>query len=71
MLFFLPACNGYIEDFSHIWRECWRILCAGGILIAALDNGANFLFEQEKEPLVVENRLRGSAIQRKTILGDS
>lgn len=54
---FHPISNCYIEDMSHIWRECYRVLKHGGVLIAGLDNGVNFLFEEEAEPLVVVNPL--------------
>lgn len=49
-LIFHPVSNCYIEDVMHVWRECYRILKPGGRLMAGLDNGVNFLFdENEKE----------------------
>lgn len=56
-LIFHPVSNCYIEDVQHVWNECLRILKPGGILLAGMDNGINFLFEDDAEPLVVVNRL--------------
>lgn len=44
-LVFHPVSNCYIRDVDHVWRECARILKRGGLLMAGLDNGINFLFE--------------------------
>ena len=30
------------------WRECWRVLRPGGLLMAGLDNGFNFLFDDDE-----------------------
>lgn len=48
-LIFHPVPNCYIEDVMHVWRECHRILKPGGLLMAGLDNGMNFLFEDEDD----------------------
>ena len=55
---FHPVSNCYIEDVHHVWRECYRILRPGGVLVAGLDNGLSYIFnDSEKEPLTVENAL--------------
>lgn len=51
-LIFHPVSNCYVEDVMHVWRECYRVLKKGGRLMAGLDNGFNFLFEEENELLV-------------------
>ena len=51
-LIFHPVSNCYIQDVQHVWRECARVLRPGGILMAGLDNGFNFLFEGEDESLI-------------------
>lgn len=48
-LIFHPVSNCYIEDVMHVWKECYRILKPGGRLMAGLDNGINFLFDEENE----------------------
>ena len=48
-LIFHPVSNCYIEDVMHVWKECYRILKKGGRLMAGLDNGFNFLFDEENE----------------------
>ena len=48
-LIFHPVSNCYIEDVQHVWDECFRILRPGGLLMAGLDNGFNFLFGGEDE----------------------
>ncbi len=47
-LVFHPVSNCYIEDVMHVWRECHRILKPGGLLMAGLDNGVNFLFDEDE-----------------------
>ena len=56
-IIFHPVSNCYIEDVQHVWNECYRVLKPGGVLLAGMDNGMNFLFAQDEEPLVVVNRL--------------
>ncbi len=46
---FHPVSNCYIKDVFHVWRECARVLKKGGILMAGLDNGINYLFEGDDE----------------------
>lgn len=50
-LIFHPVSNCYIEDVMHVWRECYRILKKGGRLMAGLDNGFNFLFDEEEKEI--------------------
>ena len=55
-LIFHPVSNNYVEDVYHIWNECYRILKKGGRLLSGLDNGIDYLFD-ENEPLKVVNPL--------------
>ena len=49
-LIFHPVANCYIEEVKPLWKECFRILKHGGILLSGFDNGINYLFnENEKE----------------------
>lgn len=62
-LIFHPVSNCYIEDVQHVWNECYRILKPGGVLLAGMDNGVNFLFsewdedEDDTRALVVDTKL--------------
>ncbi len=56
-LIFHPVSNCYIEDVRHVWRECYRVLKPGGVLLAGLDNGVNFLIDDFDEPITVNNSL--------------
>lgn len=53
-LIFHPVSNCYIREVCPLWRECARVLKPGGLLMAGLDNGLNFLFEEGDE-----SRIRG------------
>lgn len=55
-IIFHPVSNSYVEDVYHIWNECYRVLKKDGRLLAGMDNGINYLFE-ENEPLKVVNPL--------------
>ena len=46
-IIFHPVSNCYIKDVQHVWNECVRVLKRGGILLAGMDNGFNFLFDDE------------------------
>ena len=54
-LIFHPVSNCYVEEVEPIWRECWRVLKPGGVLLAGLDNGINYLFDGEDETRVVDS----------------
>ena len=51
-IIFHPVSNIYVEEVKPIFRECFRILKSGGILLSGLDNGVNF-FVGEDERLIV------------------
>ncbi len=48
-LIFHPVSNCYIEHVRPVWNECYRILKKGGILMAGLDNGFNYLFDEDEK----------------------
>ncbi len=54
-LIFHPVSNCYVEEVKPIWKECFRVLKPGGILLAGLDNGINFLFAGDDETTVVNS----------------
>ena len=47
-----PVSNCYIEQVLPVWRECARILRPGGLLMAGLDNGVNFITDDDEERIV-------------------
>ncbi len=47
-----PVSNCYIREVEPVWRECFRILKPGGILLAGMDNGINYLFDEAETMLV-------------------
>lgn len=56
-IIFHPVSNVYVEDVYPVWRECARVLRPGGLLLTGLDNGMNFLVKDDKEPLIIANKL--------------
>ncbi|MGZ1248490.1 class I SAM-dependent methyltransferase, partial [Lactobacillus delbrueckii subsp. bulgaricus] len=42
-----PVANCYVEKVKPIWKECYRVLKKGGVLLVGLDNGINYLFDSE------------------------
>ncbi len=55
-IIFHPVSNVYIKDVEHVFKECFRVLKKGGILLAGLDNGINFIVNEDNEKVIV-NRL--------------
>lgn len=50
-LIFHPVSNCYVEEVRPIWRECFRVLKKGGILLAGMDNGMNYIFDESETTL--------------------
>ncbi len=48
---FHPVSNCYIEEVLPVWQECHRVLKTGGVLIAGMDNGINYIFDEEETTL--------------------
>ena len=46
-----PVSNVYVEDVYPIWKECFRVLKKGGILLSGLDNGINFAYDDKETSL--------------------
>lgn len=47
-----PVSNCYIEEVLPVWRECFRVLRSGGRLIAGLDNGVNYIVDENEAQVV-------------------
>ena len=51
-LIFHPVSNCYIRDVRHVWRECYRVLKSGGLLLSGLDNSINFIVDNDEKTIV-------------------
>lgn len=72
-LIFHPVSNCYVEDVLPIWRECYRILKKGGILLSGLDNGIGFAFNEEETEIKYKlpfNPLKDEQVYEDSIKGD-
>jgi len=72
-LIFHPVSNCYVEDVLPIWRECHRVLKRGGILLAGLDNGLAYAFDDGGEQFVRRlpfNPLKDPALYEYSIRND-
>ena len=54
-LIFHPVSNCYVREVLPIWKECFRVLKNGGVLLAGLDNGVNYIVDGNETRIV--NRL--------------
>jgi len=68
-LIFHPVSNCYIENVLPVWKECYRVLKKGGILLAGLDNGINFIFNDEETAII--HKLPFNPLQDKQLYEDS
>ena len=55
-LIFHPVSNCYVEEVCPIFRECFRVLKSGGILLSGLDNGINYITGEDEK--IIVNTLR-------------
>ena len=51
-LIFHPVSNCYVREVKPIFKECYRILKHGGILLGGYDNGINYLVDEEEKMIV-------------------
>ncbi len=51
-LIFHPVANCYVRDVRHVWRECWRVLKPGGVLLSGVDHYVNYIVDEAEERIV-------------------
>lgn len=51
-LIFHPVSNCYVREVKPIWKECFRVLKRGGALLAGLENGLNYVFDEDETDIV-------------------
>ena len=54
-IIFHPVSNCYVREVEPIWRECFRVLRPGGVLIAGMDHFVNYMVNDDETMIV--NRL--------------
>ena len=67
---FHPVSNCYVEEVEPVWRECFRVLKPVGVLLAGVDNGINYLFEEDSAALTRPlpfNPLRDEELYRTSV----
>lgn len=50
-IIFFPVSNVYIEEAKPVFKECYRILRQGGRLLSGLDNGVNFMTDDDEKEI--------------------
>lgn len=51
-IIFHPVSNCYVEEVEPIFKECYRVLKKGGILLCGLDIGTNYIVNENEEKIV-------------------
>ena len=51
-IIFHPVSNCYIKDVRPVWKECFRVLKKGGVLLSGIDNNINYLVDEDEERII-------------------
>ncbi|WP_298593856.1 class I SAM-dependent methyltransferase [uncultured Mitsuokella sp.] len=49
---FHPVSNCYVEDVAFVFREAYRVLKYGGMLLSGLNNEINYMVDKEEKEIV-------------------
>ena len=52
-LVFHPVSNCYVEEVRPIWKECFRILKPGGMLLSGTDHYINYIVDAEEKQIII------------------
>ena len=72
-LIFHPVSNCYVEEVKPIFKECFRVLKKGGILLCGLDNGFAYIFDETGSNIKYKlpfNPLKDSKVYEDSIKND-
>ena len=47
-----PVSNCYVKSVKPIWKECYRVLKHGGVLIAGTDHYVNYIVDEAEEKII-------------------
>ena len=51
-LIFHPVSNCYIREVKPLWKECYRILKNNGVLLSGMDNGMNYIVDDDEKTII-------------------
>ncbi len=51
-LVFHPVSNCYVKDAKHVFKEAYRVLKAGGVLLSGLGLDINYIVDEKEERIV-------------------
>ena len=51
-MIFHPVSNCYVEEVLPVWRECFRVLKPGGILLSGTDHYVNYIVDADEKQIV-------------------
>ena len=49
---FHPVANCYVEDVRSVWKECYRVLKKGGLLISGTDHYVNYIVDEDEKTII-------------------
>lgn len=65
---FHPVSNCFIDDIKVVWKECYRVLKKGGILVSGFTNSLIYIFDsyewEKNGKLIIKNHIPYSDIEQ-------